>query len=118
MCSSDLPYGFECRYRNACPHLEGLSCAWVMEEYRSAEDDYQEHLRIVDDFRESLDTANSRIRVLERENAEIKAKFQALHQKQFKPNKQTDENNDNTVATKTKKRGARSEEHTSELQSH
>jgi len=100
------PHDFKCPYRNACSYLDGLSTTWIMEGYRRAEDDYQEHLRIVDNFREDLEAANNRIRVLERENAEIKAKFQALHQKQFKPNKQGDEKNDDTAAAKTKKRGA------------
>lgn len=101
------PHDFKCLYRNACPYLDGLSATWVVEGYQSAEDAYQEHLQIVDNFRESLDTANGRIRALERENAELKAKFQALHQRQFKANKKSEkENIDDGAPAKTKKRGA------------
>ena len=51
---------------------------------------YHEHLRIIDDFYRDLKDRDNRIRVLERENAELKAKLQALHQRQFKPNKKKD----------------------------
>jgi len=64
-----------------------MSTQWVLEEYRRAEEVYQEHLRIMDGFDGELKVRDERIRVLERENAELKAKLQALHQRQFKPNK-------------------------------
>jgi transposase len=81
------PHDLECLYRHACPYLDGLSTQWVLGEYRRAYDVYQEHLRIIDGFDENLKVRDERIRVLERENAELKAKLQALHQRQFKPNK-------------------------------
>lgn len=81
------PSDFECLYRHSCPYLDGLSTQWVLEEYRRAPDVYQEHLRIIDLFDGHLKTRDERIRVLERENAQLKAKLQALHQRQFKPNK-------------------------------
>jgi len=84
------PHDFKCLYRHACPYLDGLSTQWVLGEYRRAHDVYQEHLRIIDGFDENLKVRDERIRVLERENAELKAKLQALHQRQFKPNKKKD----------------------------
>jgi len=81
------PHDFECLYRHGCPYLDGLSTQWVLEEYRRAGEVYQEHLRIIDSFDGDLKVRDERIRVLERENAELKAKLQALHQRQFKPNK-------------------------------
>ena len=60
---------------------------WVLGEYRRAHDVYQAHLRIIDGFDGDLKLRDERIRVLERENAELKAKLQALHHRQFKPNK-------------------------------
>jgi transposase len=48
---------------------------------------YQEHLRIIDGFDGELKVRDERIRVLERQNAELKAKLQALHRRQFKSNK-------------------------------
>jgi transposase len=58
-----------------------------MEEYRHGADVYQEHLRIIDGFDGELKARDKRIRILERENAELKARLQALHQRQFKSNK-------------------------------
>jgi len=76
------PRGFECLYRDSCPYLDGLSTTWVLGEYRRAEDGYQEDLRVLDRFYDGLKTRDDRIRVLERENAELKAKLQALHHRQ------------------------------------
>ena len=81
------PYDFVCPYRDNCPHLDGMSTTWVLGEYRRGEKTYNEHLRIIDVLDEQLRTALNRIRKLERELAELRAKYQALHQKQFKPNK-------------------------------
>jgi len=84
------PPDFECVYRHSCPYLDGLSTTWVLEEYRQADDVYQEHLRIIEGFDGELKVRDKRIRVLERENAELKAKLQALHRRQFKSNKKKD----------------------------
>jgi transposase len=81
------PHDFECLYRHSCPYLDGMSTQWVLEEYRQAADVYQEHLRIIDGFDGELKVRDERIRVLERQNAELKAKLQALHRRQFKSNK-------------------------------
>ncbi|OGP73459.1 MAG: hypothetical protein A2V86_02410 [Deltaproteobacteria bacterium RBG_16_49_23] len=80
------PSDFECLYRHSCPYLDGLSTQWVLEEYRRAHDVYQEHLRIIDLFDGDLKARDERIRVLERDNAQLRAKLQALHRRQFKPN--------------------------------
>jgi len=81
------PRNFECPYRRHCPHLDLLSTTWVYGEFRRSRVVYQEQLRIMDRYREELDAKGKRIRILERENAELKAKKQALHQKQFKSNR-------------------------------
>jgi len=91
-----------------------LSTTWILGEYRRGEEEYQEHLRIIDHFYESLKASDERIRVLERENAELKAKLQALHRRQFKSNKKKDaKTGEKDVATTSlanerqkKKRGA------------
>jgi transposase len=84
------PHDFECLYRHCCPYLDGMSTQWVLEEYRRAGEVYQEHLRIIDAFDGDLKVRDERIRILERENAELKVKLEALHQRQFKPNKKKD----------------------------
>ena len=84
------PHDFECLYRHSCPYLDGLSTTWVLGEYRRAADVYQEHLQIIDGFDDDLKIRDERIHLLERENAELKAKLRALHQRQFRPNKKKD----------------------------
>jgi transposase len=84
------PYDFVCPYQDHCPPLDGMSTTWALEEVGRAEQTYQEHLRIIDRFYEDLDKARKRIRELEKELAELRAKHQALHQKQFKPNRKGD----------------------------
>jgi len=81
------PYGFLCQYKHSCPHLDWLSTTWVMEELRGADDTYHEHLEIIDRFKERLKDRDERVRLLEKENTELKAKLMLLHQKQFKANK-------------------------------
>lgn len=110
------PSDFECLYRHSCPYLDGLSTQWVLEEYRRAHDVYQEHLRIIDVFDGQLKIRDERIRILERDNAELRAKLQALHRRQFKRNKKKDADTDGKDAEsasssnegkgKKKKRGA------------
>jgi hypothetical protein len=86
-----------------------MSTTWVLAEYRRGEDTYQEHMQIIDVFDERLETARKRIRELEKEVAELRAKYQALHQRQFKPNRKKnaacDEKASDSPAGK-KKRGA------------
>jgi len=106
------PQGFTCIYEHTCPYLKGLSTTWVFGQYQRAWDEYREHLRIIDNFSNALRVSEDRVRVLERDNAELRAKYQALHQKQFKPNKKkpdgTAETKNGALTHRTdgKKRGA------------
>jgi transposase len=75
---------------------------------------YQEHLRIIDLFDGHLKARDERIRILEQGNAELKAKLQALHRRQFKPKRKKDaetggkdvENDLSSNEREKKKRGA------------
>jgi transposase len=102
------PPRYQCPYQGACPHLGSLSTTWVYGEYRRGDTRYQEHLRIMDNLQEELRRRNELIRILERENAEVKAKLKMLHQKQFKANskKSTVEIKADSPAAGSKKRGA------------
>jgi transposase len=104
------PDGFECAYRNACPYLDRLSTTWVYGEYRRFCDGYPEQLRILDHFQEALQGSRERIRALEKENAELNAKLQALHQRQFKANRKpkdpSNARNSQGEENRGKKRGA------------
>jgi hypothetical protein len=64
----------------------GLSTHWVFFQYSRAREQYREFLEIQDRFRDSLDSAYERIRSLEKENRELKAKLKTIHSKQFKSN--------------------------------
>jgi len=107
---ADPPRYFICPYEHNCPYLDGMSTTWVLEQYRYGQENYQENLRIIETFYQNLDTALKRIRTLERELVEIKAKYQALHQRQFKPNKKknaaSDEVHPPDNLVEPKKRGA------------
>jgi chaperonin cofactor prefoldin len=64
-----------------------LSTTWVYGEYLRSEETDQEHWRIIDVLDERLEKADKRIRELERETAELRARLKALHARQFKPNR-------------------------------
>jgi len=108
------PRDFECLYRHNCPYLDGTSTQWAMEEYRHGAEVYQDHLRIIDGFDGELKARDERIRILERDNAQLKAKLEALHRRQFKSNKKKDketsqkedEQTSSSHKAKRKKRGA------------
>ena len=100
---------FECVYRHSCPYLDWLSTTWILEEYRRVGEMYEEHLRIIEAFDPALKARDDRVRVLERENAELKAKLRALHQRQFKSNKKKNvQESEETPSSpgEKKKRGA------------
>lgn len=65
----------------------GLSTHWIFSQYSRVREQYKEFLGIQDRFRSSLDNAYDRIRQLEKENSELKAKLRIIHSKQFKSNK-------------------------------
>jgi transposase len=81
------PWGYSCLYKDCCPHMDELSTAWVYGSYRRSEDVYQEQLRIFDNYQATINELYGRIALLEKENAELKARNKTLHQKQFKANK-------------------------------
>ena len=97
---------FDCPHKHECPHLDGLSTKWALDQYRHGQDTYQEHMRIFDRFDADLKDRNDRIRLLERENAELKAKLALLHKRQFKPNKKKVESDPPIPSKSGKKRGA------------
>jgi len=103
------PWDYDCTYKHCCPHLQGLSTAWVFDEYQRSHDEHLDHWRFRDEQLEELDKALAYINDLEKENEQLKAKLRALHQRQFKANKKkstTDQSADHPSVTKRKKRGA------------
>ena len=107
--SQQAPWNYQCPYRHACPHLEGLSTQWLWEEYQSAPDENMEHWRVRDLQSQELSAARKRIHELEHENEQLQAKFTVLHRRQFKTNKKICTQvprTTNAAAEDKKKRGA------------
>lgn len=101
------PWNYECRYKDNCPHLEGLSTYWVWGEYQRSYREHTEHWRVREEQNKELEKALKYIGELEKENQEIKAKWQALHRRQFKKNlKGNTENSQDPPETEKKNRGA------------
>jgi transposase len=103
-----VPHDFKCPHVMSCPHLDWLSAHWVLEEYRRGQDDYQEHIQIIDRFYAALKEKDEKNHFLEKENSELKAKIKLLHQRQFKPNRKDKiaVNEKATSSLTKKKRGA------------
>jgi len=106
------PWNFQCPYKHNCPHLQHLSAQWVWAEYQRSCDEHLEHWKVRDIEQEELEKALNYIGKLEEENEKLRAKLKALHQRQFKANKNSrripSENNadEGCAAEKKKKRGA------------
>ena len=81
------PWDYNCKYKHSCPHLQGLSTAWVFDEYQRSEFEHLDHWRFRDEQLQELDQAHAYIRVLEEKNEQLKSKLRALHRRQFKANK-------------------------------
>ena len=82
----EAPWGFECPYQNACPHL-GMSTTWASLEIRDARKQ-QSALGLqnyrTEQYAKALEQDNKK---LEAENAELKARLKQQHRLKFKANK-------------------------------
>ena len=89
-----------------------MSTKWVWKEYQRSHKEHCEHWRVRDILQEELEKALTVIGELEKQNEQLKAKLKALHQRQFKSNKnrgrqRSNDKIDNGQETqKKKKRGA------------
>ena len=78
----DAPSGFQCPFRDKCPHLDNHSTTWVMEVYQEAFD-LRRRLNLLElDSQKRIDELGKAL--LERD-AKI-AQLRLEHQKQFKAN--------------------------------
>lgn len=67
--------------------MEGLSAQWAWSVFQEADRERNEHWRIREMMEKEIDDGLLRIEQLEEENAQLKAKLKALHQRQFKAGK-------------------------------
>jgi hypothetical protein len=82
------PYDFQCPYRDACPHLGGISTTWATEIIRDAQEDTYRNCHFVGHAQEELAALQGDNQRLEKENAELRARLKARHASRFKPNRQ------------------------------
>ena len=83
----EAPFGFDCPYQHACPHLGGISATWASVLLADVEqDDFRDgHLALYAE--KEIKTLETELEVARRENERLRAENQALHQRQFKPNR-------------------------------
>ena len=104
----EAPWGYQCPYRAACPHLQGLPVEWLW--LRHQEDSQQAHQfrQRIDELVRTCNEQAGRIHQLEKENSLLKAQWRARHQEQFKSSQSDDTQTDASAETsKEKKKRAR-----------
>ena len=79
----EVPDGYECPHREACPHLQGLSAEWMWLRHQEDVLAGHESRRRIDALISECQQQDQRITQLESQNAAL----QALHRQQFKPNR-------------------------------
>ena len=82
----EAPYGYQCSYRMACPHLQGLSTEWMWLRHQEDIGHGHEHRLREADLLGRLRELQGENHRLKEENAQLKAKLNALHRAQFKAN--------------------------------
>jgi len=81
----EAPPGFQCPYRDACPHLDGRSTTWTKELLRDLESDTYRDSHWAANLSEENAELWARAERLEKENAELRARLAAEHGSKFKP---------------------------------
>lgn len=101
----EAPFGFDCPYRNACPHLGGISATWANILISDADadkfrDGHWEHCaeKELQTLEAALEKAHAELEILRAEN-------RSLHQRQFKPNRHQPAPGAPQQETTKKKRG-------------
>ena len=101
----EIPSDYQCPYRQACPHLQGMSAEGIWHRHELDLQQAQEDRERIDQLVEWLKERDQQVGRLERENQQLRAQLKALHQKQFKANKPEPTPHEASVTPK-KKRGA------------
>ena len=100
----EAPWGYQCPYRAACPHLQGLPVEWLW--LRHQEDIQQAHQfrQRIDELVRTCNEQAGRIHQLEKENSLLKAQWRARHQEQFKSSQSDDTQTDASAETSKEKK--------------
>jgi transposase len=83
----EAPPGFQCPYRDACPHLGGASTHWTNQLLADVEGDTFRDGHYVGRVTEELAALQAHNQRLEKENAELRARLSAQHASRFKSNR-------------------------------
>jgi transposase len=83
----EAPLGFQCPYRDACPHLDGRSTTWTNLLIADAQGDIYREGHLVARLHEELAALQADYARLEKENAELRARLNAQHASRFKSNR-------------------------------
>src|SRR5882672_12456645 len=83
----EIPYDYQCPYRQACPHLQGMSPQSIWHRHELDMQQARQDRERIDQLVEWLTERDQAVCRLERENQHLRAQLKALHQKQFKANK-------------------------------
>ena len=83
----EAPFGFECEYKNKCPHL-GMSTTWAKLLIADFDKDAFRlgHMEAV--YKAEIKALEQEIGSLRKKNAELEARLKLEHSSKFKPNKQ------------------------------
>ena len=83
----EAPFGYQCPYRDACPHLGGISTTWTNQLIADARKDIFRDSHYVARLTAELAALEADNERLEKENAELRARSKAQHASRFKPNR-------------------------------
>src|SRR5580658_1201262 len=86
--AEEPPSGYQCPYRDACPHLGGISTKWANSLIADAQEDTFRDSHYVGQVTEENAALLADNQRLEKENAELRARLKAQHASHFKPNRQ------------------------------
>lgn len=98
------PAGFSCPYRDACPHMGGLSTSYVQFRHNSLTESECHYEYVIAQIQKELAQERRDNRQKDQRIAELDAQVQSLHRRQFKGRKKAAPPEDHS--TGPKKRGA------------
>lgn len=101
----EIPSDYQCPYRQACPHLQGMATEAIWHRHALDLQQAQQDRERIDQLVEWLNQRDQQVRRLEQENQQLRTQLKALHQKQFKANQPAPTPQEASMAPKTK-RGA------------
>lgn len=101
----EAPSEFVCEYRNACPHLGGISATWASLLIDDAESDKFRDGHFALHAEKEIKTLEGALDKALAELERLRAENQRLHQAQFKPNRHRPEPIDPQQKAAKKKRG-------------